>query len=82
MFGADKAMSITICEKVDFLNSIVFVYTYCLFVNHYHISSGYHRDLKPQNLLLNSIGELKLADFGEQSRHVPCVFVLACLQFL
>lgn len=30
-----------------------------------HSRNVLHRDLKPQNLLINKNGELKLADFGE-----------------
>ena len=29
-----------------------------------HVCEQLHRDLKPQNLLINMDGELKLADFG------------------
>lgn len=30
-----------------------------------------HRDLKPQNLILNQVGEIKIIDFGLSSKYYP-----------
>jgi len=41
-----------------------FLYQLCKGVNFCHEHRVLHRDLKPQNLLINRKGDLKLADFG------------------
>jgi cyclin-dependent kinase len=41
-----------------------FLYQLLLGIHYCHKNRVLHRDLKPQNLLINSQGQLKLADFG------------------
>lgn len=39
------------------------------YIHHHHVL---HRDLKPQNLLISQLGELKLADFGlARAKSIP-----------
>lgn len=38
------------------------------YIHHQHVL---HRDLKPQNLLISHLGELKLADFGKPPLESP-----------
>ena len=47
-----------------------------------HSHNVLHRDLKPQNLLINKNGELKLADFGEQSSQARIVIFLILIDRL
>ena len=48
------------------LNKVVFYITRCVFksIQHLHSLDYFHRDIKPENILLNSNGEVKLADLG------------------
>lgn len=57
---SDSFISCTLFQI--FLFQILRGLSYC------HKRKVLHRDLKPQNLLINERGELKLADFGERSR--------------
>ncbi|KAA0065073.1 CBL-interacting serine/threonine-protein kinase 8 [Cucumis melo var. makuwa] len=52
-------------------------------VDYCHSKGVYHRDLKPENLLLDSLGNLKISDFGlsalpEQVRHGVSLLRTTC----
>jgi len=45
-------------------NTQLFLFQLLRGLNYCHKRRVLHRDVKPQNLLISEIGELKLADFG------------------
>ena len=49
---------------IEMENVKIFLYQLLRGLKYCHSRKVLHRDLKPQNLLINAIGELKLADFG------------------
>ncbi|XP_078343348.1 cyclin-dependent kinase 17-like isoform X2 [Oculina patagonica] len=61
------------CGGIMSMNNVrIFLYQLLRGLHYCHTRKVLHRDLKPQNLLINDKGELKLADFGlARAKSVP-----------
>lgn len=65
---------------LDYSNVRLFMYQLFRGLAYIHQRRVLHRDVKPQNLLISEIGELKLADFGKTYNH--CILKLHVLMFI
>ncbi|KPM04234.1 cyclin-dependent kinase 16-like protein 1 [Sarcoptes scabiei] len=59
-------------DLIDLHNVMLFMFQMLRGLDYCHRKRVLHRDIKPQNLLISSRGELKLADFGlARSKSIP-----------
>ena len=71
-FGLQISKSEPGFRTVDMNDVKIFLFQVLRGLAYCHSQNILHRDLKPQNLLLNHKGELKLADFGlARAKSIP-----------